>query len=48
MLGDTAGPIVIGALALTGSVALFLKTRREDATDTELTDLKGSPAPVAA
>jgi len=44
VLGDTAGPVVVGALALLGSVALFLKTRREDASDSELNELKAVPA----
>ncbi len=44
VLGDTAGPVVVGALALLGSVALFLKTRREDASDSELNELKAATA----
>ncbi len=44
VLGDTAGPVVVGALALLGSVALFLKTRREDASDSELNELKAAAA----
>lgn len=44
VLGDTAGPVVVGALALAGSVALFLKTRHEDSTNAGLNDLKAVPA----
>ena len=44
VLGDTAGPVVVGALALLGSIALFLKTRREDSSDHDLNDLKAVPA----
>jgi len=44
VLGDTAGPVVVGALALAGSVALFFKTRREDSSNTQMNDLKAVPA----
>ena len=48
-LGDPAGPLVVGAAAIAGSVALFIKTRREDETDEELNELKTAhPAAVAA
>ena len=46
LLGDTAGPIVVGAAALAGSVALFLKTRRDDADDAELVELKTAAVPA--
>ena len=45
-LGDTAGPVLVGAGAIAGSIALFLKTRREDATDAELTELKTAAVPA--
>jgi PiT family inorganic phosphate transporter len=44
VLGDTAGPVVVGALALAGSIALFLKTRREDSSDADLSNLKAATA----
>ena len=47
VLGDTAGPIVVGALALAGSFALYLKVRNEDAGDSELNELKAA-TPVPA
>jgi inorganic phosphate transporter, PiT family len=45
-LGDTAGPVLVGAGAIAGSIALFLKTRREDATDAELTERKTAAVPA--
>ena len=45
-LGDTAGPVIVGAAAIAGSIALFLKTRREDASDAELTELKTAAVPA--
>ncbi|MDA0172149.1 inorganic phosphate transporter [Solirubrobacter taibaiensis] len=44
VLGDTAGPVVVGTLALAGAIALFLKTRREDSSNHDLNDLKAVPA----
>ena len=46
LLGDTAGPIVVGAAALAGSAALFIKTRREDKDDAELMNLKTAAVPA--
>ena len=48
LFGETAGPVVVGALALLGSVALFLKTRREDSSDQDLNDLKGGAGMILA
>jgi inorganic phosphate transporter, PiT family len=45
-LGDTAGPVIVGAAAIAGSIALYLKTRREDASDEELTELKTAAVPA--
>jgi hypothetical protein len=45
-LGATAGSVVVGSGAIAGSIALFLKTRCEDASDDELMGLKTAAVPA--